>query len=633
MKNKKLLFFFSDEKCSACSIVVPTLSALAEEMGMDFESYICSRPESWQGKVLPTVGHSHLESFYYLANFYEEILYCSISSYGSYQFRREVLAFGGKVISERKNHEVIDFYNDVYGFFSKSLPNTVVVIPDFDKDKKHNISPYCYPDIMRLNAIGINESIWKDNENYIRDNIQNVYSLYCDIQGATVIDSFGESDNFASVTERIAQRNIENALQIGFIDPNCLLRWQTMFCRKKIIAMYENYEWADFIPTVKKYADVVNNSIVPGTQVVFNEAHGIIRNNDAVIAELGKYSLIHDLLGVNPRIGFSIQTEHQLPLDWMEDEEVPTPWDDEYSDEFLIQKIEERAVPVCFMFYAADLGHLPVLPNFLNLMCLDGMRGGIAFPSTWYDYHPELVEELYIPLEQGGVCPNLEPVLSSLGVAVGTEAEGYIKPEFLKTLITKAKKDIEKACGKRRVPRGYYPFQDSNPYYRKNEGKPQYDTISELGFDYYVTCKHGEESAQIIYEKNGMTVINRQIKQWFPGGGKNPLNFLKLWEEKCEEKRKKWENGEPYDEVDWIMFSFDTPFFALTPNYLGDVEYEVIRTTWGKCCGMHYIYEAMQYVRRTGGKDGKLFLAKPNEVYRFAKLAKERGIVKENFEN
>ena len=33
----------------------------------------------------------------------------------------------------------------------------------------------------------------------------------------------------------------------------------------------------------------------------------------------------------------------------------------------------------------------------------------------------------------------------------------------------------------------------------------------------------------------------------------------------------------------------------------------------------------MQYVRHTGGDSGRLFLVKPHELYRFAKLAKAAG--------
>ena len=73
MKKETLLFYVSDEGCDASASVVPTLSALADKVGVDFETYICTRPESWSGKVLPFVGHNHMESFYYLANFYKKI--------------------------------------------------------------------------------------------------------------------------------------------------------------------------------------------------------------------------------------------------------------------------------------------------------------------------------------------------------------------------------------------------------------------------------------------------------------------------------------------------------------------------------------------------------------------------------
>lgn len=627
MRKRKLLFFFSDEKCTSSATVVPTLSELADRLGCDFESYICSRPWSWQGKVLPMIGHSHLEQFYYLANFYEEIYYCSLSSFGSFQFRREILAFGGNVISTRKNGELFEFYHDIYGFFGMPFPNRAVIIPDFNSMAEFNISPYCYCDIMRLGGLGVSESLWAvQKEAFIKNGVSEIYGIYCHPENAVIVDEIKASDNYASITLRIAERNVENASQVGFIDPDGLLRWQTYFSRKKVVAVYENYNWVELMPRVKQLADRVGNNHVIGNQIVYEPNTKMVRNNDAVIAELGKYNLIHNLVGVNPRIGFTVQTDMKLPLDWMEDEQVTTPWDDEYSDEFLLEKIRERAVPVCFLFYAADLGHLPVLSNFLNMMCLDGMRAGIAFPSTWYDYQPELVEQLYIPLEQGGVCPNLEPLLSSVGVAVATEAEGYISPEFLTELVGKALGDIAQSVGERRVPKGYYPFQDANPFYKKDTGNPQYDVIADLGFEYYVTYKNSTKRAAIEYDDRGMTALRQQTKGWFPGAG-NPLERLKEWEADCADRRNAWLKGEKYDSVDWIMFGFDTPFFGLTPNYLGQIEFDNMRNGWAKNAGMNYIFEAMQYVRRTGGADGKLFLVKPHELYRYAKLAKEQGLL------
>ena len=80
-------------------------------------------------------------------------------------------------------------------------------------------------------------------------------------------------------------------------------------------------------------------------------------------------------------------------------------------------------------------------------------------------------------------------------------------------------------------------------------------------------------------------------------------------------------------QVDWISMGFDTPFFALAPNYLGEIEFDDMRLGWAKYSGIHYLYEALQYVRRSGGSSGRLFLVKPHELYRFAGLADRMGRV------
>lgn len=613
MKNKKLLFFFSDENCPSCAAVVPTLSRLAGELNLDFESYICSRQWSMFGAVLPTTGHSHLEGFYYLANFYDEILYCSLTANPSYQFRREVLAFGGKVISTRKPEQTLDFYLDVYSFFEKELPDSMMLLPD-KRENENYYAPYCYPEIIKRDCIALNESSYSAHEAF---DGKSVYSLYCDVAGAKCIDSVREGDTYGSITERIARRNYQAAKQVGFIDPGALMRWQTHFVRTGVVALYQDYEWEEFIPTVKEYADLLHNNDIIGTQIVFYKAHNVVRNNDNVIAELGKYNLVHNLVGISPRIGFTAQTQYPLPLDWLGDEQTKTPWDTEYSDEYLLERIKNKDIPVCFVFYAADLGHLPVITNFLNLMSLDGMRAGIAFPSTWYDYHPELLEQIYIPLAHGGVCPNLEPMISSVGISVATEAEGYIAPEFLQELIGRARKNIASHVGERLVPRGYYPFQDSSPFYAREAGKPQYEAVSKLGFEYYITYKNSASDPSIEYEGNGMTVLNQQSPQWFPGYG-HPLQRLKGWESELLYKN---------NPVNYITFGFDTPFFGLTPIYMGQLEYKRLRNHWAPYTGMHYIYEAMQYVREGGGSEGKLFLVKPHELYRFVKLAEKEGLI------
>ena len=153
--------------------------------------------------------------------------------------------------------------------------------------------------------------------------------------------------------------------------------------------------------------------------------------------------------------------------------------------------------------------------------------------------------------------------------------------------------------------------------------------MSKLGFEYYITYKNSAQRGEMAYQKNGMTVMNQQVGHWFPGAG-NPVEVLKNWEEECAQRREEWKKDPSKDALDWIVLPFDTPFFALAPTYLGDIEYENFRTGWAKGSGgmMHLIHEAMQYVRRTGGKDGNLFLVKPHELYRYVLLAQKKGLIK-----
>ena len=622
MKKGTLLFFFCDETCTSVGAVAPTLSRLAREVGVDFEMYYCNRPDSWQGKVLPLVGHGHMESFYYLANFYEKILYCSISDRGSFQFRREVLAFGGEVISTRKNNETVNFYQDIYSYFNRTMPKTVFILPS-QKENSRNYASYCYPDILYNDALGVNENIWAESSVQFYDaGVDEVKSLYCDVEGAEAYDSLLPEDDYASVTERIAKRHLSHARQIGFLDPGCIDRWLACFCRDDVVTVYEDVKWVKFMKNVAELADTIGNRNVVGSQNVYIEADGKVGCLDDVFTEMARYGLYGNIVGVNPRIGFTIQTKHRLPLDWLDDDTVPTPWDIEYSDEFLLEKLEKRATPVCFLMYAADLGHLPVLSHVINALCLDDMRAGIAFPASWYDYQPELLEQLYLPLEQGGVCPNIEPLISSGGVAVLPEAEGFISQELLSELLTKAKTHIAERIGERRVPRGYYPWQDASPYYRPNTGTPQFHVVAKTGFEYYVTYKDGGSRGGIAYEGNGMTAMTQQVPQWFPGAG-NPMENLMKWESECAERREAWKNDPTTDAFDYIMFGFDMPFLGLAPTcYSGTDKFPEASAA------MHHIVDAMQYVRRTGGKDGNLFLVKPHELYRYVKLAKEKGVLK-----
>lgn len=612
MKNKHLLFYFSDEKCAASPAVVPTLAALADGLGIDFETYICSRPLSWGGKTLPFTGHMHGESFYYLANFYEKIYFVSLSDFKSFQFRREILGWGGDVVSCRRGNEVLKFYNEVFTFFNKPLPDTVAVVPDPPADTSHLVegeaflSPYFYYDIFKGGLLGMTASLYRESaEALAGTGIKKVMAFACRVEtGMPPVEyPYGSTSgtDYGDITGKIAEKWSGQASGIAYGDGNTMSRWTAYFLRENLIPLYQPFRWEEFVPVIADYSKKIGNPMIVGCQNVYPH------NTDAVMAEFSKYGMFFDLIGVDPRHGFSIQKKHKLPLDWLADADAP--WENEYSDAWLQEKIDAQAIPVCFLLYAADLGHLPTLPRILDLMSQDGNRAGIAFPSTWYDYHPELLEQLYIPLEQGGVFPQLEPMISSGGDVVISESEGMIEPEILTARLLKAKADIAAAIGEKLVPRGYYPWQDASPFYRSNTGTPQFDAVATAGFEYYISYRNSRMSPEILYNSKGMLAFNQpQVGQWLPGEGDSEVLIRKYEAEKPQ----------------WIILPYDMPFFGLSPVYLnGEALHERFK---GRIMGMQTIAKTMKYVR-SGGDSSKLFMLKPHELSRYIKLLKKSGII------
>lgn len=87
-----------------------------------------------------------------------------------------------------------------------------------------------------------------------------------------------------------------------------------------------------------------------------------------------------------------------------------------------------------------------------------------------------------------------------------------------------------------------------------------------------------------------------------------------------------WEEKTPADANDWIVMTYDAPFFGDSPLYMSWMEslkdgmFESTRKL-----GMQSIMEAMQYVRNGGGQSGRLFMLKPHELVRYARLLKKAG--------
>ncbi len=610
MNNNDLLLFYSHEKCTARATALPVIAWLSELHGNDYEGYFSVKPSLADiGDYLPFTGNNHLEQFYYIASFYKNIHLFSLTEDDEIPFEHFALKGEGKVI-KYNSESLVKFYEDLFGFFDEQFPEEAVVFPskefdfqeesvkigDFKISGKSRIDTFVYPEIFFRKSLGLYYEMDDDKFDQIRnkgvskllliacpENAKNRFiKLGFDVE---IIDTLKPHDTYLSLTERISKRWLHKAKGLALGNDPITLRWTPKYLRDRILPIAAVGTLKNAVDVLDELTKKVGNRHIWGSQVF----------DDTLITELSKrdiiFTLAHDI-----EVGFTIREKLSFPSVWLK--KAKNPIQGEYSDKYLKEKLAKGDIPVCFLNYAADLGHLPVLPRYLDLHSIKGIRDGIAFPSSWWQFSEDNLEKLYLSHEHGGVFPTAEPLICSAGTGVATEAKGYLSEKALLENLLQAKKDIEKYVGEENVPAGYYSFQDACPSYVHQSGQPQYNVIEKAGFEYAITYKYENEFPRIVFESESLIVLNQQTEHW----SFNPMVDLKKWEEKIGSSDKRG----------WIIIGLDSPFWGMVPCYFG---------LSSKGLSLEKVQKAMIYAKN-GGTSGRLFLVKPHEVVRCAKILK-----------
>ena len=614
--KKDLIFFYSHENCPARATALPVLAWLAEKNDLEYDGYFCVRPSLADiGDAMPYTGNKHDEQFYYTANFFQHIFFFALTEETPIQFDRFLEARGNSTIIKKRSNDLVDFYTEVFALFEESIPTEAVVFPStkfpfpnegmdfgtFQIAGESKLDTYCYPEIFFRKALALHYEL-SDVQvlRLVSMGLKKVYLMYCPDDAVErfkgmgleveVIDTLKPDDNYATLTGRIAERWIDQAKGFSLGNDSITLRWTPKYLRERILSIAAVKSLPQAAEMLGDLTDRVGNKLVWGSQVY----------DDTIISDLSKhdivFSLVHDV-----ELGITIKDTIQMPKSWLND--APDPWEEEQSDEFLKEQLDAGKIPVCFVHYASDLGHLPVLARHLDMHSIDGIVDGFAFPATYWLYAEEQLEQLYISKEMGGIFPSSEPLLASAGMGVATEAQNYLSSEILIENLQKAKAIIESRAGKKHIPIGYYPFQDACPKYKHGTGEPPFEVIADAGFDYMITYKHENKFPEVVYSKGDFLALNQQVEHW----SFNPMSDLKNWEKKIIDSKKKG----------WIILGLDSPFWGMVPCYFGIAS---------KGMSLHELQKVMTFAR-DGGESGKLFIVKPHEMVRFVRLMRKEGLV------
>ncbi|MFC2141384.1 hypothetical protein ACFLR7_00435 [Acidobacteriota bacterium] len=460
--KKKLLLFLSKLGSPSNTPIAATLAWLCHSKGYIFDNYYDSYHEGIHfpggdsrrlelGQMTGGVvcGDRHFEEFYFLLHNFD----VHLVSWGETLFSSCVKNLNAPVVAS--TDRISDLYQKIFSFLEAPLPSRIVLIGSGFSQALKGLEAYLYPDIYYSRALGLPDSISDEELSKLCQAGSKIYCLYANEKkirhlqaigyDIEVIDRLDEDDDYLSISKKVVNRweaKIKGWL-IG--DPILVSHWLPKACEEDLLAVYS-------VPQEEIIAQLGDLISTKGN-VVFGRQYSD--------KDFFKLSEKNQCLQVIDPYRPPFQSVKHAEYNWHIQEEHDGFFAPEYSDEELRQFAEEGRVLISLMFWSGMIRETANLYNLMDLFAITRLRCGLVLTSQSFDYmmHPPL-ELLALPLDQGGVFPNVEPVLGSCGLGVGIEA--LMTEEKLIQCLRSALEEISlKVKNPDFVPRGWWATMDS----------------------------------------------------------------------------------------------------------------------------------------------------------------------------
>jgi hypothetical protein len=381
-----------------------------------------------------------------------------------------------------------------------------------------------YPDIYYRRALAFPVTAAAEADAFSHQlKIPHVLTLYLDqiqlvginrhIHAYQQIDRLDEQDTYASMTLRIASRWKHMAKGVAFADPMAILSQLATLCRDDKIAVYEEKQrmrQSDVIvnayseETTRIVADVIQLCAEIGNRVIVGRQTG-----DGDLFEWSKGGVCIQIMDPN-RPAFPAVTTVNHP--WTRRD--TSLYDSEPDDKVLHRYAEEGKILAALVFHSGEMAHNEAMINLLELSALTGLKMGIGVHAARYETCPQIWELINIPLHQGGLQGQIEPIIHAGGM--GVMAEINCPPHFLQEHCQNAMQKINALVGEKSMPKGYYAFADTDLDTHLTVKSDIYQAIEEAGLSYFISSvKPGRN--RIIYESDRLIVFNQTSKTFCTG--------------------------------------------------------------------------------------------------------------------
>jgi len=616
--RKPLLLYLARRKDPHKELVAAALSWMAEEAGCLFEAYFpgystgAHYPYPWHfhshhGErygVGPFQGEGHAEQFYFLSKIFDLTV---IRTEECLRFAYESSLFSLPEITEKEDNPLC-LLEKARNYLKTSNPQKIIVLGE---KTGLRIEPYVYPEIFFASAWGVKvPALLSNSESILKNYGPIIYGLYLSPDEedslkekgfrTETIDKVAAGESYAELTVRIAERWKGKAKAVAYADPYQAEHYVPFNCQEKILALF-NKDIMDCVPPgpgsdcdmkrleeiergfkdkVAYFAGLLPSKIVYGRQAT-----------DNLITDLSRYGFI-----------FPVFDPHR-PLFPIKRKIAPQRLPGSENSLFTAQRDQENIrteiikankIPVAFLTYSADLRHISGLRNFFEAIALRKVPCGLTLNAFWFIHHPEWLQELFIPHDQGGVFPLVEPLLGSAGWGLCCAAEGYVEKDTLKPLLVSALKAIEGYTGKENLPIGLYPFQDANPEYT-GQAEPLFSAYKEAGLRFCFTQKDYNTFPHIVYQEDDFVALNQPLTFFLGEFFQNPVKEVQRWEQEIVKSGR----------TGYITAVFDFPLWFQSP-YILDM-------------GQRLLF-LIDYVKG-GGDSGRLIPVHPGELAEYARMA------------
>ena len=532
VEKKKMLMFISQLEMAEVSVIIPTLSWVAEQAGMVFEAYLGSERDGLLfAKTGSTVlGGNHFQQFNYLNAYYDiyYFVYGTISLFDS-----SIQAFSKNVIVRAES--IREFYCGVQDYFGLKEEKIVLFGTEYINDgtTSREFFPYFYPEVLFQQAWG-----------YIgqKDDFppEKIVSEIAPLSNTTGVET---------LSAEIAHRYEKQANGVAFGDPDAILSMMATLCRDKYVALYgaanpkklkdievsaytEQYTCA--MEDIKQLTKATDNYVLVGRQI-----------GDGDLFEWGKHGICIKIMDPNRPAFPSVST---IPYRWANTERC---WDEnEPSDEQLMQYAQQGKILSTLVWHSGEMAHNEAMINLMELASFTGIKMGIGVHAARYQTCPQLWELLSVERSQGGVWGLIEPILHCGGM--GVMAECGCPPEALKRHCVRAMKEIEEIAGKAGMPKGYMAFMDTDLKTLTQLHPELYHAVEEVGLDYFISSALPGRN-RILYQGKSMVAFNLTPRNVCAG---SPYVRMSVMEDIVECERTA---------PGWIMGVLDSPVVSFTP--------------------------------------------------------------------